>query len=32
MVALTPGVDLQEKVAQSITQEGFQVLKTRIGV
>jgi len=32
MVALTPGRNLQEKVAQAITREGFYALKTRIGV
>jgi mevalonate kinase len=32
MVALTPGKNLQEKVAQAINREGFDVLKTRIGV
>jgi mevalonate kinase len=32
MVALTPGKELQEKVAKAIEKEGFQVLKTKIGV
>ena len=32
MVALTPGRALQEKVADTIESEGFQVLKTRIGI
>ena len=32
MVALTPGIDLQEKVATSIKDKGFSVLKTKIGV
>jgi len=32
MVALTPGKDLQEKVARAITREGFYTIKTRIGV
>lgn len=32
MVALTPGVDLQENVARAIEEKGFLVLKTRIGV
>ncbi len=31
MVALTPGIDLQEKVARAIEKEGFEVLRTRIG-
>jgi mevalonate kinase len=31
MVALTPGKELQEKVAQAIEKAGFQVLRTRIG-
>ncbi|HDI12525.1 MAG TPA: mevalonate kinase [Hadesarchaea archaeon] len=31
MVALTPGKDLQERVARAIEKEGFDVLKTRIG-
>ena len=31
MVALTPGTELQEKVAQAIEKEGFDVLRTRIG-
>jgi len=32
MTALTPGKDLQEKVAKKIEKEGFQVLRTKIGV
>jgi mevalonate kinase len=32
MVALTPGKELQEKVAKAIEKAGFQVLRTRIGV
>jgi mevalonate kinase len=32
MVALTPGKELQEKVASAIEKEGFQVLRTKIGV
>lgn len=32
MTALTPGEELQEKVASAIEQEGFQVLRTKIGV
>jgi mevalonate kinase len=31
MVALTPGKELQEKVAQAIEKAGFQVLRTKIG-
>ena len=31
MVALTPGMELQEKVAKAIENEGFQVLRTKIG-
>jgi mevalonate kinase len=31
MVALTLGKDLQEKVAKAIEQDGFEVLRTRIG-
>ena len=31
IVALTPGVELQEKVASAIEKEGFQVLRTKIG-
>jgi len=31
MVALTPGKDLQDKVARAIKKEGFDVLMTRIG-
>ena len=32
MTALTPGKELQEKVAKAIEKEGFQVLRTKIGV
>ena len=32
MVALTPGKELQEKVAVAMEKEGFMVLKTKIGV
>jgi len=32
MVALTPGQSLQEKVAKAIEKDGFEVLRTRIGV
>ncbi len=32
MTALTPGKALQEKVAAAIEKEGFQVLRTKIGV
>lgn len=32
MVALTPGRELQERVARAIEREGFQALRTRIGV
>jgi len=32
MVALTPGKALQEKVATTMENEGFQVLKTKIGI
>lgn len=32
MTALTPGKELQEKVAAAIEKEGFQVLRTKIGV
>ena len=31
MVALTPGRELQEKVARAIEKEGFEVLRTKIG-
>jgi len=31
MIALTPSKDIQEKVANAIEKEGFQVLKTTIG-
>jgi len=32
MVALTPGRELQEKVAKAIEKEGFYALRTRIGI
>jgi mevalonate kinase len=32
MVALTPGEELQEKVAAAIEKEGYEVLRTKIGV
>jgi mevalonate kinase len=32
MVALTPGKEAQEKVAKTIEKEGFEALKTKIGV
>jgi mevalonate kinase len=32
MVALTPGKELQERVAKAIEKEGYEVLRTRIGV
>jgi mevalonate kinase len=32
MTALTPGKDLQEKVAKAIEDQGFKVLRTKIGV
>ena len=32
MVALTPGKDMQEKVAKAIEDKGFGVIRTRIGV
>jgi mevalonate kinase len=32
MVALTPGKELQEKVAAAIEKEGYEVLRTKIGV
>jgi len=32
MFALTPGKELQEKVAKTISSQGFEVLKTKIGV
>ncbi|MDI6855422.1 MAG: mevalonate kinase [Candidatus Thermoplasmatota archaeon] len=31
MIALTPGKELQEKVAKAIEREGFEVVRTRIG-
>jgi len=31
MVALTPGKDLQERVARAMEKKGFEVLRTRIG-
>jgi hydroxymethylglutaryl-CoA reductase len=32
MVALTPGKELQEKVASAIEKQGFEVLRTKIGI
>jgi mevalonate kinase len=32
MTALTPGKELQERVAKAIEKEGFEVLRTKIGV
>jgi hypothetical protein len=32
MLALTPGKTLQERVACAIEKEGFEVLRTKIGV
>lgn len=32
MVALTPGKDLQEAVASAMEQQGFKVLRTKIGI
>jgi hypothetical protein len=32
MLALTPGKDLQEKVASAIEAQGFQALRTKLGV
>jgi mevalonate kinase len=32
IVALTPGKELQEKVAEAIEKEGFKVLRTKIGI
>ena len=32
MIALTPGKRLQEKVASAIENEGFEVLRTKIGI
>ena len=32
MVALTPGKDLQNKVADAIKTLGFEVLRTKVGV
>jgi mevalonate kinase len=32
MVALTPGEELQKKVARAIEEKGFSVLKTKIGI
>jgi len=32
MIALTPGRDLQDEVANAIEKEGFQTIKTKIGV
>ena len=31
MIALTPGKDLQERVARAMKKEGFEVLRTKIG-
>ena len=31
MVALTPGIGLQEKVARAIEKEGFEALRARVG-
>jgi hypothetical protein len=31
MVALTPGKDLQEKVASAMEKEGFKVLRMTVG-
>ena len=31
MIALTPGRDLQERVARAMEREGFEALRTRIG-
>lgn len=32
MVALTPGKDVQEKVAKTMEKEGFETLRTKIGI
>lgn len=32
MVALTPGKDVQEKVAKAMEKEGFEALRTKIGI
>jgi mevalonate kinase len=32
MLALTPGKDLQEAVAAAMEDEGFKVLRTKIGI
>ena len=32
MLALTPGKDLQEKVASAIESQGFQAFRSRLGV
>ena len=32
VITLTPGEDLQEKVAKAIEREGFRVLRTKIGI
>jgi mevalonate kinase len=32
MLALTPGKELQEKVAAAMENEGFKVLRTKIGI
>ncbi|MFX1555462.1 MAG: hypothetical protein ACFFBV_16170 [Promethearchaeota archaeon] len=31
MVALTPGKDLQERVASSLAEEGFAVIRATVG-
>ena len=31
-LALTPGIALQETIASAIEKEGFQVLRTKIGI
>jgi mevalonate kinase len=32
MVALTPGEDVQDRVAKAMEKEGFETLRTKIGV
>jgi mevalonate kinase len=32
MIALTPGKQLQERVAKAIEKEGFEALRTTIGI
>ncbi len=32
MIAITPGEELQDKVAEAIRNKGFAVLKTKIGI